>query len=143
MNILRTVVVLLAFSFIPTQAQEMLELLPEPGNITMTQYDQIEDTILNHPDAEIILQDPSVTQISIESEYTVCFIPDENHPAYPGIACRYVEVGPTGCIKVETLGWSANPDNAEFQPWLSLFIVQDHILEDEIIDNTRSSDENT
>ncbi len=141
MNNLRILVILLASFSASLHAQAMVDSFPAPGVVTAEQYDVIEQVITSHPDAEIILQDPSVIQVSIEPEFTVCFIPAESHPAYPGIACRSVNVTQDSDYIVETVGWTDSADNSEFQAWLALFNVQDQQIKQEIVDSTGSNDE--
>lgn len=143
MKTFRIFVISLAFFSINLYAQTVYEGFPPAGDITMEQYDTMRATIVDHEEAEIILQHPTVTQISIESEYLVCFLPVESHEAYPGIACRVVSVEEGANIAVKTSGWNANPNNPEFRPWLTLFQRQDRKIKEEIIESTGSTDETT
>ena len=133
-------VIFLAFFSVKLFAQPLQENLPPAGDITMVQYDTLKETITNYDGAELVLAHPSVTQVSIEEEFIVCFIPTQTHEAYPGIACRRVGIE-NGDIIVQTSGWNANPENTEFQPWLALFNKQDQEIRAEIIESTRSSNE--
>ncbi len=140
MKAIRILLILITFFTLCAQAQTLKEELPEPGTITKEDYEALKTKISQYQGAETTAQDPSVVQISIDSEYTVCFIPVESHPAYPGIACRSVGIV-EGDIKVETVGWTADPNNVEFQPWLNLFVVQDQEIRSEIIESTRSNND--